>query len=80
MLQSGRGAASVEDAQGTPTQSHISPNILYYTKMKLGLGLGHRGWPDFPRAQPAAAGSPIQKLVFSFKTLAKNATQICICK
>ena len=27
---SGRGAASTEDAQGTPTQSHISPSILVY--------------------------------------------------
>ena len=27
---SGRGAARAEDAQGTPTQSHISPSILLY--------------------------------------------------
>jgi len=27
---SGRGAARAEDAQGTPTQSHISPSILVY--------------------------------------------------
>ena len=27
---SGRGAARAEDAQGTPTQSHISPGILVY--------------------------------------------------
>ena len=27
---SGRGAARAEDAQGTPTQSHISPTILVY--------------------------------------------------
>ena len=26
----GRGAARAEDAQGTPTQSHISPRILVY--------------------------------------------------
>ena len=26
----GRGAARAEDAQGTPTQSHISPSILVY--------------------------------------------------
>jgi hypothetical protein len=27
---SGRGATRVEDAQGTPTQSHISPSILVH--------------------------------------------------
>ena len=27
---SGRGAARAEDAQGTPTQSHISPSKLVY--------------------------------------------------
>ena len=27
---SGRGAARAEDAQGTPTQSHISPSMLVY--------------------------------------------------
>jgi len=26
----GRGAARAEDAQGTPTQKHISPRILVY--------------------------------------------------
>jgi len=26
----GRGTARAEDAQGTPTQSHISPSILVY--------------------------------------------------
>ena len=26
----GRGAASAEDAPGTPTQSHTSPSILVY--------------------------------------------------
>jgi len=26
----GRGTARSEDAQGTPTQSHISPNVLVY--------------------------------------------------
>jgi len=26
----GRGAARAEDAQGTPTQSHMSPSILVY--------------------------------------------------
>ena len=29
-ITSGRGAARAEDAQGTPTQSHISPSILVY--------------------------------------------------
>ena len=27
---SGRGAARAEDAEGTPTQIHISPSILVY--------------------------------------------------
>ena len=30
----GRGAARAEDAQGTPTQSHISPSILVYEDKK----------------------------------------------
>ena len=34
---SGRGAARAEDAQGTPTQSHISPSILVYEETALGL-------------------------------------------
>ena len=33
---SGRGAARAEHAQGTPTQSHISPSILVYEE-QLGL-------------------------------------------
>ena len=33
---SGRGAARAEDAQGTPTQSHVSPSILvYFTTLRL---------------------------------------------
>ena len=34
---SGRGAARAEDAQGTPTQSHVSPSILVYEEM-TGVG------------------------------------------
>jgi len=30
LIDSGRGAARAEDAQGTPTPSHISPSILVY--------------------------------------------------
>jgi len=30
----GRGTARAEDAQGTPTQSHISPSILVYEDKK----------------------------------------------
>jgi len=30
VVVSGRGAARAEDAQGTPTQSHVSPSILVY--------------------------------------------------
>jgi hypothetical protein len=31
----GMGAARAEDAQGTPTQSHISPSILVYEEKAL---------------------------------------------
>ena len=30
MIDSARGTTRAEDAQGTPTQSHISPSILVY--------------------------------------------------
>ena len=33
MVDSGRGTTRAEDAQGTPTQSHMSPSILENTKM-----------------------------------------------
>jgi len=33
---SGSGSARAEDAQGTPTQSHISPSKFQYTKIKAG--------------------------------------------
>ena len=33
----GTGAARAEDAQGTPTQSHISPSILAYEDQGLRL-------------------------------------------
>ena len=29
-IDSGSGATRAEDAQGTPTQSHVSPSILVY--------------------------------------------------
>ena len=32
---SGRGAARAEDAQGTPTQSHILPSIQVYKYTKM---------------------------------------------
>ena len=37
---SGRGAARAEDAQGTPTQSHISPSILVYEDLVVPSSLG----------------------------------------
>ena len=43
---SGRGTTRAEDAQGTPTQSHISPSILAcedYTFMVHGSWLGVKG-------------------------------------
>ena len=39
-MGSGRGTARAEDAQGTPTQSHISPSILAYEEIKLGFPPG----------------------------------------
>jgi len=38
---SGRGTTRAEDAQGTPTQSHISPSILVYEDKK-GLRMSAR--------------------------------------
>ena len=35
---SGRGAARAEDAQGTPTQSQISPSILVHEEYRLPHG------------------------------------------
>jgi len=34
---SGRGTTRVEDARGTPTQSHISPSILVYEEKRYPL-------------------------------------------
>jgi len=34
LASTGRGNARANDAQGTPTQSHISPSILVYEKKK----------------------------------------------
>ena len=39
-LKTGRGTARAEDAQGTPTQSHISPSILVYEDSRLDLENG----------------------------------------
>ena len=36
----GRGAARVEDAQGTPTQSHVSPSILVYEEHNSNIRRG----------------------------------------
>jgi hypothetical protein len=38
----GRGSASAEDAQGTPTQSHTLPNILEHTKVSVQVRGGGR--------------------------------------
>ena len=34
-LNGGRGNARAEDAQGTPTQSHISPSMLVYADIMI---------------------------------------------
>ena len=39
---SGRGAARAKDAEGTPTQSHISPSILVYEEKNTAKPLGIR--------------------------------------
>ena len=40
----GRGSARAEDAQGTPTQSHVSPSILSTRRLKpFGQGRGGGG-------------------------------------
>ena len=40
LRSAGRGTARAEDAQGTPTQSHISPSILLYEdNTKVGAAL-----------------------------------------
>ena len=36
-MDSGRGTTRAEEAQGTPTQSHISPSILVYEDKGLGF-------------------------------------------
>ena len=38
---SGRGSTRVKDAQGTPTQSHISPHTLVYEDKKVSDCLAH---------------------------------------
>ena len=60
VIDSGGGAARAEDAQGTPTQSHISPSILVYEDKLILLQLGapppvSRHAPPPPTAAPAPA-------------------------
>ena len=43
-LRVGRGAARAEDAQGTPTQSHISPSILTTKIMEGDAAIAVDGW------------------------------------
>ena len=50
VIDSGRGTTRAEDAQGIPTQSHVSPSILVYEdkspfapnwrEMLVGVGIG----------------------------------------
>ena len=55
---SGRGAARAEDAQWTPTQSHLSPSILAYEDC---LTVSHRSktklqrWPSVRRSQKGSS-------------------------
>jgi len=48
---SGRGTTRAEDAQGTPAQSHISPNVLVYEDNV------RNGSNGMPRYQPVQACS-----------------------
>ena len=52
---SGRGTARAEDAQGTPTQSHISPSILVYEDEFIAL-CGWSGGRQSRRASQAGEG------------------------
>ena len=38
VTDAGRGSTRAENAQGTPTQSHVSPSIFLYTKITPGAG------------------------------------------
>ena len=44
VFPSGRGTTRAEDAQGTPTQSHVSPSKLVYEDKGL-VSLGHNVGP-----------------------------------
>ena len=48
---SGRGTARAEDAQGTPTQSHISPSILVYEEKRREQASQIQN-PDLPKSGP----------------------------
>ena len=54
-LVSGRGAARAEDAQGTPTQSHISPSILVYEdNVETNSTRGELGYPKPPASRKSS--------------------------
>ena len=51
-----RGSTRAEDAQGTPTQSHISSSLLVYEDYSSGFkGLGFRGEGDRLTAEMSCA-------------------------
>ena len=45
IIDSGRGTTRAEHAQGTPTQSYISPSILVYEEQQRAAEEGRRKWP-----------------------------------
>ena len=53
MLDSGRNSARAEDAQGTPTQSHISPRIFQHTNSTIGTSPGNPGDKELGRCYVA---------------------------
>ena len=50
MMDSGRGTTRAEDAQGTPTQSHMLPSILVYAGKTKSLGEGRGATRKHPPA------------------------------
>ena len=57
-LNDGRGAVRVEDAQGTLTQSHISPSTLVYKDWVEIVSMWDWGFGDRPLASSIAAPTP----------------------
>ena len=56
----GRGAARAEDAEGTPTQSHVSPSILVYEdNSENQVWTNSHVWPGVDRVRVVHLGRPL---------------------